>query len=194
MKKIALAAVVATAAIAAAVPSTAQPQGELRSPRAAQSLTRASFESRVEARFARADANRDGYITQEEVRTRATAVRGERRAKLFARIDSNGDGSISRAEFDARGARAGDRAERRHHRMERRGARMEHRAARGGAGFGLRAFAALDADKDGRISLGEARARAAARFERLDSNNDGVVSVDERRAAREARGERRRQG
>jgi SpoVK/Ycf46/Vps4 family AAA+-type ATPase len=76
--------------------------------RGAQPLTRAVVEQRVEAGFARADANGDGFVTREEARAVAQArhgQRGERRAERFAQLDANRDGMISRAEFDMPQAR-----------------------------------------------------------------------------------------
>lgn len=167
--------------------------------RFAQPQTRAAVAAQVQARFASADSNRDGFVTQDEVRARSEArraARGERREQRFERLDSNNDGSISRAEFEApRAARGGDRGERRAMRSERRGERFAQRRGRGGgmmmARFGARAFAAMDSDRDGRVALAEAQRTALQRFDRVDSNRDGTIGMDERQAARAARQERR---
>jgi Ca2+-binding EF-hand superfamily protein len=200
-------------AVLGASAALAQPaQGQ----RNAQPLTRALVEQRVDAGFARVDANRDGFVTQEEARTVAQArrgqrgeargarqaQRGERRAERFAQLDINRDGQISRAEFDARqGLRGGDRAERREARSERRGLRGERRGGGGGGGlfarFGGGLFGQADVDRDGRVSREEARTGALALFARIDTDRDGTVSVEERRAAREgmrAQRQGRRQG
>lgn len=176
----------------AALPAAAQlGPGAAVTPRerapAAQPLTRAAVEARVQARFARVDANRDGFVTREEAQARRQGAfgegreprgelrrgRGEGRAAVFDRLDANGDGQLSRQEFDAgAGLRAG--------RPGRGGARL------GGRGFGGRGFAMLDADRDGRVSMAEARTRALQAFERADANRDGVVTPDERQVARAA--------
>jgi Ca2+-binding EF-hand superfamily protein len=203
MKTFALAGV-AIAALAA-LPALAQP-GPAREG-FGQPLTRAAVQTQVQARFAKLDANRDGFVTQDEAkavaearRTERQASRGERRAALFERLDANRDGSISRAEFDSRPALGrGDRAERRGERGERRAGRMEHRGhrmGRGGAGmagggFGLRAFETMDANRDGRVSLAEASTQALSRFDRADANRDGTITREERQAVRAERGERR---
>jgi Ca2+-binding EF-hand superfamily protein len=189
----------------AATPSLAQP-GPARG--FAQPLTRAAVETQVQARFGRLDANRDGFVTQAEAQAAAEARRGERqarrgerRAELFARLDANRDGSISREEFDNRSALGrGERAEGRGERAGRRAGRMEHRGHRMGrrggggmmaGGFGARAFEAMDANRDGRVSLAEASSRALSRFDRVDANRDGTISREERQAVRAERTERR---
>lgn len=190
----------AALAVLASAPAAAQPGGEGRG-RFAQPQTRAQVEARVEARFARADSNRDGFVTREEVSDRAEARRaerqensGERRAKRFERLDSNSDGMISRSEFDSAGGRGEGRQA---SDGERRGGRFAHRGGRGrpgvmGSGFGGRAFAMMDLDRDGRVALAEARRIALQRFDRADSNRDGTISVEESQAARAALRERRR--
>lgn len=176
----------AGAALLAAIPAAAQPgEGRVRPD---GPTTRAAIEARVEARFARADANHDGFVTEEEVRLGAEQRRanrqhrrGERRAQLFERLDADRDGSISREEFEARPALRGG--------GEGRGRRLGHRRDRGGgmmAGFGVRAFERLDLDRDGRVALAEAERAALERFDRVDSDRNGTVSVEERQAAREA--------
>lgn len=180
----------------AATPVLAQ-SGDGRG-RIAQPQTRATVQAQVQARFARADSNRDGFVTREEVRAGGEARRAqrqERRGERFERLDSNNDGSISRAEFDApRAVQGGDRSERRAMRAERRGQRFADRDGRGGgmrARLGGRAFAMMDLDRDGRVALGEAQRAALQRFDRVDSNRDGTISLDERQTARAARMERR---
>ena len=180
----------------------------VQGPRNAQPLTRASLEARVDAGFARVDANRDGFVTQDEARAVAQVrrgqrgearaergrQRGERRAERFAQLDTNRDGQISRAEFDSRQAlHRGDRAERRSMRAERRGGQGGGMFAR----FGGRMFGQADANRDGRVSREEAQRGALALFARIDTNRDGAISIEERRAAREGmRAQRlgRRQG
>ena len=199
----------AAIAALAAIPATAQParQGPM-----AQPLTRAAVQANVQARFARVDTNRDGYVTRDEAEARAGEARqrmeqrrgpraerraerrgnrgGDRMAARFDRIDTNNDGSISRSEFDAH---AGARADRRsarggEGRRGMRNARMMRGQRMGGGfggGFGLAAFERLDGDRDGRVSLAEATARALSMFDRADANRDGTVTMEERRAVRQ---------
>src|SRR5688572_14535819 len=75
--------ILAGAAVAAlaAIPAAAQMGGERAGPKAGP-LTRAAVQADVQARFAKADANRDGYITAEEARARAGAAREEMRERF----------------------------------------------------------------------------------------------------------------
>ena len=85
MKKIFFAG--AAVAVLAMAPAAAQPGDRM-----AKQQTRADVAARVQAGFAKADSNRDGFVTQDEVRARAEARRAdrsERREQRFERLDSN---------------------------------------------------------------------------------------------------------
>ena len=205
MKKFVLAGV-ALAALAA-LPAAAQPRADGPA-RNAGPLTRASVQAAVQARFAKVDADRDGYVTRAEADARAAQARGERqermaqrqarmaerRAGLFDRLDTDKNGSISRAEFDAHAAarverraeRAADGGDMRGRRGMRHARMMRgHRMGMGAGRFGGPMFERLDADHDGRISLAEASARALEMFDRADADRNGTVTSEERRAARQ---------
>jgi Ca2+-binding EF-hand superfamily protein len=196
MKKFLFAGAALAACVAA--PAAAQPGGD-GAGRFGQPQTRSAVQAKVEARFARVDVNRDGFVTRDEVQARRAdrrEARGQRREQRFERLDANNDGMISRAEFDSpRAVRGGDRSERRAARAERRGQRFAHRGGRGRGGmmarFGGRAFAMMDMNRDGRVALAEAQRAALQRFDRIDSNRDGRITRDERLAVRAARQERR---
>lgn len=195
MKKIVFGAgllLAATAAGAQLAPTAAPPPP--RGPMAAPVQTRGEAVERARAMFARADVNRDGFITQDE----RQAMRGAmgqrmkaqrmarqadpaRRAQMFDRLDTNRDNVISRDEWARAEAMRGERrAEGRRGAM--RGDRMAMRGRMGGA-----MLRAADADRDGRISLAEAQTAAVQRFDRLDLNRDGRVTPDERMQARQQR-------
>lgn len=135
------------------------------------------------AMFDRLDSNRDGTITRAEVDAalaarpqkagQQSAGRASRWDRLAARLDTNKDGAITRAEFDSRQS---NRAQR----------RAQHGAKAGKAGGAGHLFLSADADKDGRVSLAEATAAAAARFDKADANRDGTLTREERRSARKA--------
>jgi hypothetical protein len=172
-----------------AAPAPAQPDQD--GARVGQTVTRTIVETRVRERFARVDANRDGFVTQEEAQAFRAAARTQRqgsrverrgdragnREAMFVRLDANRDGMISREEFNQ--PRAGmQQGERRAMRGARRG---------GAGGFGPGAFTRLDADGDRRISLAEATQARLRAFEQTDGNRDGRISPEERRARRAAR-------
>lgn len=134
------------------------------------------------ARFDRLDSNKDGAITRAEVDA-ALAARQQRASekgtahssrwdRLAARLDTNKDGLITRAEFDSMHAA--------------RGQRHAQRAGNPGKAGAGHLFLSADADKDGRVSMAEATAAAAAHFDRADANRDGTITRDERRSARKA--------
>jgi Ca2+-binding EF-hand superfamily protein len=139
---------------------------------------------RIEDRFARLDANHDGYIDRGEAGPAAkTDARPGLRARMdpnaaFDAMDANHDGSISRPEYlAAHGRRAAA--------PESDGAAARPRRAGLGMGFGGRWFDRVDADGDGRVSLAEAQRAAGSLFDRIDSNHDGTISPEERAAARQ---------
>ena len=119
----------------------------------------------AEAKFADADSNHDGSISQSEWQSASL----RRASEHFQKLDSNRDGKLTQAEMDA-------------------GRRM------GGRGHGERGerLRALDTDGDSQLSrgeIGESMPRLAADFDRLDANRDGKLSREEMRAGRDRREE-----
>jgi Ca2+-binding EF-hand superfamily protein len=163
-------------ALAASAPAPQQSQHQVKA------MTRAEMVQKVQERFARLDANKDGYVTKAEMES-AQASMHQRMAghmeqpasAMFDRMDANHDGSVTRTEFEAPHTAMADRME-----GKRMGMRSMHRA------MDEHMFATADGNNDGRVSLQEATAAAAARFDRLDANHDGTITPDERRAARKA--------
>jgi hypothetical protein len=157
---------------------------------------RAAIAAQVQSRFARLDANRDGFVTRDEAqgarampkshgmkrrlraerrqRTLDPALQQQRGVAAFDRMDSNRDGAISRAEFDQASAQRIARHAAR--RANGRGARM---------GFGGGMFELADANRDGRVSLQEATAAAYQRFDMADVDRDGRLTREERMQRRE---------
>lgn len=179
--------------LATTAPLLAQPAP--MAPRAPMAtMTRADVEARVQAQFAKRDANRDGFLTTEELTRRggqrdgAMKVRrmgGERAMRdpnaAFDRLDANRDGTISRAEFaSAREARIEKRVVVNGQRQP--GAM---RGMHGGGGMmGAAMLRMADTDRDGRVSLAEATSGALRHFDMIDSNRDGRITPEERAAAR----------
>ena len=182
----------------------AQSGGERNAP-----TTRSEVIAKVDARFAKMDANGDGVVNE--------ADRAARQAQRFAKLDTNNDGELTPEEL-----RAG--REMRHDQMrERRADRpaptaeqqqkwADARAKRAGKGGDRTArmaerFAARDVDGNGTLSLAEFSARpdradrpaskraghrghhrgAKGMMNRADANKDGTISIEEMRTAALAR-------
>ena len=150
------------AIVALAVPAIAQ---MAKPDRPAQ--TRAEAEAKVRSHFAMIDADKDGFVTAQDM----NAMRGAAMGKMFERMDTDKNGSVSRAEFDA--MHAGGK-----HRM---GGGNGMKMGRGGG----RMMMMADTDKDGRVALTEAVNGALAMFDRADANKDGTLTAEERRTARQ---------
>lgn len=189
MKKLLFAGI--AVATLSAVPALAIQQGGADRP----PVSRAAMQSKIEAKFAGIDANRDGFVDQAEAAAAAKARRETRRAdrlnRRFAALDLNRDGAISRAEFEAGHQQMAERRRARITEMRSEGAgtmmrrhRMMRHAAMMRGGMGMRWFERVDADKDGRVSLAEASAAALLRFDRIDADHNGTITPEERNAAR----------
>ena len=137
----------------------------------------------------------------------------EARTRVFESMDADKNGQVSRQEWDSH--HAGMKAKWKERRETasadgkdrgawmkggrdgRKGHRMMHRGGHDGfggfgGGFGAKWIESADANKDGRVTLAEAKAKPLARFDAAETNKDGTLSPEERKAAREAmRAERR---
>ena len=118
-------------------------------------LTRAEVPGRFQGLFDRADTNKDGVLTEDELRRAAAAQPQPAESTEGGRGEGEGRG---RGDGEGRGREAG----------------------RGGPPMGMRdpLFAALDADGDGVLSGAEIDA-AAVSLRRLDRNGDGILTLDE---------------
>jgi len=145
--------------------------------------------SKARERFAMADRNHDGFLTRDELMpppppspaAPPPPPPAPDRAQMFSAMDADKNGQISRAEFDAfrppvQSRRVVVMRERRvmpdgpggpgPRGMMFRGADMPFRMG----------FAAMDADRDGKISAAEAEQAAAMRFDRLDADHDRILT------------------
>ena len=151
----------------------------------AATLNRAEVAARVQAHFARLDANRDGVLTSNEMPfqrgQRAPAMRDPNAA--FDRIDANRDGTITRDEF-ARGREV--RVQRvvvdRRQPGQPGAMRGLHRG--GGGMLGAAMLRRADLNRDGRVTLAEANGLAMQHFDMIDTNRDGRITPQERAAGR----------
>ena len=193
-KAVILSAVMAgTAGVAIAQAPQATPAPAPVAPMAAPPMmqmpeTRDGVVAMVREHFTQMDANRDGFVTRDEMQ----GARGERRAKrmamrggepgaagggAFERLDTNKDNMISREEFTSHRAMRAEHAGKRGHRMAMRGHGMMMRRA--------------DTDNDGRVSLAEAQAAAIQHFDKVDINRDGRITPEERQQMRQQRMQQR---
>jgi hypothetical protein len=157
---------------------------------AAKAETRAEAEAKIRERFGALDANKDSFVTRDEIDAQVEKMESAKRADTFDAIDTDHNGSISRAEFashhdaetkmivmrtresDAPGA---DAKPPKPMRM------MMLRKDRGGG------MIANAMDDKGRISIDAVVKAALVLFDAADADHNGVLTPDERKAAREAR-------
>ena len=164
-------------------------------PMAMRTFNRSEVQAKIAKVFARVDANRDGFVTEQEM----TTLHGQRDgiAKVrelrqdggdpnaaFDRMDSNHDGMISRDEF-AKGRQV--RVERIVMRGGPDGAgahpmKMRMEGGHMGMMMGAGILKMADANRDGRVSLQEATTLALQHFDTADANRDGQLTPDEMRA------------
>lgn len=142
------------------------------------------FASPIRASFERADKQSTGTIYCGPKTQNGLAVQQGRRSRggtrgvgaFCGRDDLNHDGKVTRAELDQAlhqqfanaskgGAMTKDRFE-----------GMQHSRAETTSG---RAFARLDSNHDGKLSLQEFAAYQQRTFDRMDRNHDGTIAADE---------------
>lgn len=133
-------------------------------------ITREAAEAAIAGKFARIDANADGFVSQEEMKAHHEARRAEWQAKRAERADRPERADGKRRQMDPA-------------KVEQRKAKRAEKAAE--------RWAAMDADGDGRLSLAEFTAAHIKYFDRLDADGDGVVTKAEIDAAKGKMKERR---
>jgi Ca2+-binding EF-hand superfamily protein len=157
------------AAALAALALTASPAAAQTKPapaaQAPQQQSRAEFAKNVDAAFAVADVNKDGFVTRNEIESMQTkelqalkAAQQQRLQDEFKKLDTDKNGSISLAEFGA---------------VVRPLPAVQPDAP----------IAQLDTNKDGKIGRDEYRAPKLASFDKADANHDGTLTIQEVQAA-----------
>ena len=149
-----------------AAPAVAQQQGA-----APQSIKKSDVIARTDAAFASDDTNKDGFLSASEIQAAQGRDLDNVRAQLAARVkaafnqlDTNKDGQLSLQEFSASvpAIKVSDTPQ--------------------------QALQKLDTNKDGKISAAEFRAPKIVAFDRADANKDGVLTMEEARRAAAAQG------
>jgi Ca2+-binding EF-hand superfamily protein len=150
----------ASAVLLSASPALAQQKG------AANTITRTSIASQLDANFAATDTNHDGSLSLSEIQAlqakELKAIEAQVQAKLqatFKQLDTNKDGQLSFAEFAATagGIKANETPQ--------------------------QVLQKIDTNHDGKLSAAEFKAPRLAAFDRIDANHDGVITADEARRA-----------
>jgi hypothetical protein len=113
------------------------------------------------------------------------ARHGGHMMQRLEKADTNGDGAISRAEFTAFRAAQFDKRDTNHDGFLTADDKPMHPGKAPAAGAApARFMAALDTNKDGKISRDEFVNGEAKMFDRLDTNKDGTISKAELDAAK----------
>lgn len=149
--------------ILASMASPALPQANAQA-KGPQPVSRTVYMSRIDGAFSAIDTNKDGFTDRAEIEAAETKVLANRksqqlkqREEAFRQLDKDKNGSLSLQEFNS--------------------ALAAQNAKPNVTAYVTR----LDTNKDGKVSMAESRAPAAARFDKLDANKDGVLSVEEQR-------------
>ena len=119
--------------------------------------------------FSKLDANKDGYVTPDEVQEPQKALY----ERMLRNADKDGDKKLSKEEFQA-GLKPDETP-----RQPLPGGGAGIPMPKGGKGDPREIFNRMDANKDGKLSRDELPERIRENFARIDANGDGSVSVEE---------------
>jgi len=119
--------------------------------------------------FSKLDANKDGYVTPDEVQESQKALY----ERMLRNADKDGDRKLSKDEFLA-GLKPDETP-----RQPLQGGGAGIPMPKGGKGDPREFFSRMDANKDGKLTKDEMPERMKENFGRMDSNGDGFVSQEE---------------
>lgn len=147
-------------------------------------LTQAEVTEAVAARFAAADADKDGKVSLEEFRTYRLSEAEPMRIRAFQRLDNDGDGKVTREEFDKLSARMFSRLDRDDDgnlAMMPMGPKGEGMGKGHGKGKGgEHGRGGPDGERGGHgFGPGDRGAMMLGLFERFDIDNDGKITREE---------------
>lgn len=155
---------IAGAAVPAQAVSQTTPAKPATAPARKAPPTRAQIADLARNNFKIMDANKDGFLSVEEITAQnkkmvsgMISARDKRMNEMFDRLDQNKDGQISRAEFQASGRKID-------------------------AADAKPAVTKMDTNRDGKVSVDEFVADITSNFDRRDTNRNGQLDANELRA------------
>jgi Ca2+-binding EF-hand superfamily protein len=162
------------------------------------SIDQTEFQQTRDKWFADLDADKDGFVTADELKAfgdkmhaewakkhadqasndkpaDAGKKHGDFSQRILKRVDTDQDGKISKAEFDAEGSKLFAKLDRNSDGKVAENEMPQRHWAR----FGGKMFDRIDADKDGKVTKAEFEAAGDKMFQRMDKNGDGILEKDE---------------
>ena len=161
-------------------------------------IDQTEFQTSRDKWFADLDADKDGFVTADELKAfgdkmhaewakkhadqatngkpaDAQRKHGDFSQRILERVDTDKDGKISKAEFDAEGSKLFAKLDRNSDGKVAENEMPQRHWAR----FGGKMFDRIDADKDGKVTKAEFQAAGDKMFQRMDKNGDGIIEKDE---------------
>jgi len=146
-------------------------------------VTKAEFDTAMEQRFKKMDADNNGVVSKEEFKNNTKASHKKLAKNKKSKMDANNDGRISKQEYlDAKNRWA----EKKFTKLDKNAdgflTEEERSADKSGKSRFKKSshyFPKIDVNGDGVISAEENKASAERMFKKLDTNNDQVITQDE---------------
>ena len=197
IKRLALLTVAASALATAAY--AAGPGGFLKSADLNKDgvIDQTEFQQSRDKWFADLDADKDGFVTADELKAFGDKMHAEWAKKhadqanndqpadakkhgdfsqrILKRVDTDKDGKISKAEFDAEGSKLFAKLDENSDGKISESEMPQRHWAR----FCGKMFDRMDADQDGKVTKAEFQAAGEKMFQRMDKNGDGIIEKDE---------------